>query len=176
MSDDNRGTGDNGSRFKPGNTGPDGSYVVGKNRPPVTTRFAPGDGRERGRRPKGTKNLKTDFAEELASKIPLKENGKRMHVTKQRAMVKVLLDNATKGQNRAIEITLNQHSRHFGGDDPSRTAGALPQTDQEIVDAYIMHRMRELELGEDALDDRPAGANNDAGEPDNGSDAVNGGL
>lgn len=164
-------------RYKPGNVGEDGSYVVGKGRTPVATRFAVGDDRERGRRAKGAKNLKTDLAEEFASKVPMKENGKRIKVTKQRAMVKVLLDNATKGQNRAIEIALNQHSRHFGGDDASRNAGALPQTDQEIIDAYIMRRAQELGQGDD--DDQPGGAGDPAiehGENGGGPDAPDGDL
>ena len=179
MSEDNREGSGKGSHFKPGNTGPDGSYVIGKNRPPAATRFAKGDNRERGRRPKGTKNLKTDLAEELASKVSIKENGKEKHVTKQRALVKVLLNNVAKGQNRAIEIALNQHYRHFGSDDASRAGGALPQTDQDIIDAYILHRAQELAQGDDALDDLPGGAGGDAtesGMPNSASDAADGDL
>jgi hypothetical protein len=60
-------TEDGSSPFKPGNIDAAGDYVVGKRRPPDSSKFRAGDGRQRGRRPKGTRNLKTDFGEELAS-------------------------------------------------------------------------------------------------------------
>lgn len=52
-----------GRPFAEGNVRDDGSYLVGKARPPQATRFAKGDGRPRGRRPKGTRNLATEWDE-----------------------------------------------------------------------------------------------------------------
>lgn len=46
-----------GKPFKANNLRDDGSYEVGKGRPPSEHRFAKGDGRKRGKRPKGSKNL-----------------------------------------------------------------------------------------------------------------------
>lgn len=92
--------------FKPGNTNPDGSYKVGKYKPPEEGKFRKGDGRKRGRRAKGTKNLATDFQEELKTKVTLKVDGKPRRVTKQRAIMMRLMDNASRGQNAAIKTII----------------------------------------------------------------------
>src|SRR5688572_12524579 len=61
-------------QIDPANIGPDGQYIVGKGRPPAKSKFAVGDGRSRGRRPKGQKNFDTEFAEEANRKVTLREN------------------------------------------------------------------------------------------------------
>jgi hypothetical protein len=105
---------DHGSQgFKPGNTNPDGSYKVGKGKPPEGGKFTAGDGRQRGRRKKGTCNLATDFSEELETTITLKVDGKTRKVTKQRAIMMRLMDNASRGQNAAIK-TIMAYAERFG--------------------------------------------------------------
>lgn len=99
--------------YKAGNTNPDGSYKVGKNKPPESGKFRAGDGRPRGRRKKGTKNLATDFSEELSSKVTLKVDGKPRRVTKQRAIMMRLMDNASRGQTAAIK-TIMAYAEKFG--------------------------------------------------------------
>jgi hypothetical protein len=93
-----------GDGFAPGNTGPDGNYVVGKNKPPVGTQFKPGDARRRGRREKGTRNLATDLREELESKVDVSVGGVRSSVTRQRAIIMRLAENASRGETRAIAL------------------------------------------------------------------------
>lgn len=100
-------------KFKPGNTDENGNYKVGKGRPPENGKFRAGDGRKRGRRKKGTKNLATDFSEELASKVTMKVDGKPRRVTKQRAIMMRLMDNASRGQNSAIK-TIMTYAENFG--------------------------------------------------------------
>ena len=75
------------SPYKPDNVGPDGQYIVGKGRPPKHTRFAAGDGRKRGRRPKGQKNFDTEFQEEAKRKVTIREGGEERRVSKQRAAI-----------------------------------------------------------------------------------------
>lgn len=111
--DDNREDGQDGKTYKPWNTDADGDYIVGRDRPPEHGKFRAGDGRRRGRRRKGTKNLATDFHEELASKVTLKVDGKPRRVTKQRAIMMRLMDNASRGQNAAIR-TIIEYAEKFG--------------------------------------------------------------
>lgn len=92
--------------FAPGNIDENGNYIVGKYRPPAAGQFRENDGRRRGRRPKGAKNVKTDFREELAERLGITENGKKMRVTKQRQIVKRTCERAMKGNERAAEIAL----------------------------------------------------------------------
>ena len=121
--------------FAPGNTGPDGTYIVGKNKPPVGTRFKPGDGRRRGRRDKGTRNLATDLREELENKVEISVGGVRKTVSRQRAVMMRLADNASRGETRAIALVV-KYDQHLI--EPMRAA-ELTQTRQE--DDYDYSRL-----------------------------------
>lgn len=100
-------------QYKPGNTDAEGNYLVGRNKTPEHGKFRKGDGRPRGQRKRGTRNLATDFTEELGSKVTLKVNGKPRRVTKQRAIMMRLMDNASRGQNAAIK-TIMAYAERFG--------------------------------------------------------------
>jgi hypothetical protein len=132
----------NGKPFAPGNMREDGSYKVGRSRPPESGKFAPNDGRKRGRRPKGVRNFDTDFAEEAARIMPVKENGKVRKVTKQRGVIIHGFHKAVgEGNVTAIE-NMMQHSRRIADKSPGSAAANL--TDREIVDQYLRERAAEL--------------------------------
>ena len=97
--------------FDPSNTSENGDFIVGKARPPESGKFRKGDGRTRGRRPKDTNNLLTDLRKELDSKVAVTVGGVPKKVSRQRAIVMRLADNATKGQNSAIALTLEYQQR-----------------------------------------------------------------
>jgi hypothetical protein len=115
---------------------------VGYCKPPKHTRFKPGhSGNPRGR-PRGTRNLKTDLAEELAERIPITEGGRKRSVSKQRGMVKQLVAKALKGDVRAASIILDQAERLLGvGTDASNES--LTPDRQAILDAYIERETQE---------------------------------
>jgi hypothetical protein len=73
---------------KPPAKGGSGGYPVGYGKPPKHTQFKPGKSGNPQGRPKGTKNLKTDLAEELCEKILVHEGGQARKLSKQRALVK----------------------------------------------------------------------------------------
>ena len=100
--------------YAPSNVTPDGDYVVGKGKPPDSGKFRVGDGRQRGRRRKGTKNLATDLREELDARVTVTVGGASKKISRQRAIVMRLADNATKGQNPAIAMTLDYQQRLVG--------------------------------------------------------------
>lgn len=93
-------------RYAPGNEAEDGSYKVGKGKPPESGKFRKDDGRPRGKRAKGTKNFRTDFEEESASTVTVSVNGKPRKVTSQRAALMRLFDNARRGNHAAIQTVL----------------------------------------------------------------------
>ena len=95
----------------PDNVDAKGDYVVGKNRPPESGKFRAGDGRPRGQRKKGTRNLATDLREELETKVNVSIGGKQVKVTLQRAILMRLSDNASRGQNPAIAMALDYQQR-----------------------------------------------------------------
>ena len=82
------------------------NYEVGYKQPPKKHQFRKGvSGNPRGR-PKGTKNLRTDFAEELATLITVNVQGKRQTITKQRALIMALTNEAIKSDPRAMAIAI----------------------------------------------------------------------
>lgn len=134
-----------GKPFKEGNTREDGSYAVGKNRTPVKTRFAVGDGRKRGKREKGVRNADTEFARELNRKMVIKENGVERKVSKSQAVDLRLIDNATrKGDNKAIEMVDQRRRRIAEAAENNRRYQSL--NDQAILEAYLRERARELDI------------------------------
>jgi hypothetical protein len=126
-------------RFKGSNVGPDGDYLVGKNRPPKRSQFAAGDGRKRGRRPKGQRNFDTEFQEEAARLVTLRENGKERRVTKLRSAIVRVFDNAgAKGQNQAIATVFTHGARI--ADKVSPPSLGLTADEDAIVNAWIAQR------------------------------------
>ena len=98
-------------KYAPENTDDNGDYKVGKNRPPQNNRFEVGDGRPRGKRKKGTRNLATDLRAELDAKVTVTVGGKQTKVSRQRSIVMRMADNASRGQNPAIALTLDYQQR-----------------------------------------------------------------
>lgn len=79
---------------------------VGYGRPPMMTRFRPGQsGNPRGR-PKGARNLSTIVAAALSERVAINENGRRRRITKFEATVKQLVNRAASGEARATQLLL----------------------------------------------------------------------
>ena len=96
---------------KPAANATGSNYEVGYGKPPKHARFQPGrSGNPRGR-PKGTKNLKTDLMEELGEKIVIREGDRSQKVSKQRALLKSVVNRAIKGDARATAIALSTMMR-----------------------------------------------------------------
>jgi hypothetical protein len=134
-----------GKPYREGNTREDGSYAIGKNRTPVKSRFAVGDGRKRGSRAKGVRNADTEFARELNRKMVIKENGVERKVSKSQAVDLRLIDNATrKGDNKAIDMVDQRRRRIAEAAENNRRYHSL--SDQAILEAYLRERARELDI------------------------------
>ena len=115
-----------------------GGYEVGYGKPPQHTRFQPGlSGNPRGR-PKGTKNLKTDLIEELGEKILVREGERARQVSKQRAVVKMLVTRTLKGDARAANSLLSMMMRLLDtgeGAEPEESEDLRPG-DLEILEEF----------------------------------------
>ena len=121
-----------GKPFKEGNTRPDGSFEIGKGRTPVATRFAVGDGRKRGKRPKGARNFEKDWEEELSKSVRVVRNGKTIKVSAHHAQVMKTLELASKGKERSQELVFRQAERL--GD---RKRQASSKSDDELIAAWM---------------------------------------
>jgi hypothetical protein len=131
---------------KPPTNGGSGDYEVGFGKPPKHTRFKPGQsGNPRGR-PKGTKNLKTDLMEELGEKILVNEGGQARKLSKQRAVVKTLVNRTLKGDARAANLVLSMMNRLLdtGEGTPDELEDLHPD-ELEILEAYKQRLTRSAE-------------------------------
>ena len=97
------------SEGEDGETGLESSVAnerVGYGRPPMMTRFRPGQsGNPRGR-PKGARNLSTIVAAALSERVAINENGRRRRITKFEATVKQLVNRAASGEARSTQLLL----------------------------------------------------------------------
>jgi Family of unknown function (DUF5681) len=76
--------------------------AVGYRRPPVHTRFKPGQSGNPSGRPKGSQNLQTLFHKILNERIPLREGARVRKVSKAEAVMRGLVIGAMKGEPRSV--------------------------------------------------------------------------
>jgi hypothetical protein len=113
-------------------------YEVGYKKPPVESRFQAGNwkGNHKGR-PRKSRNLKSDFQDEMAERITLKEGNRSIRISKQRALVKALVVKGIKGDERAIGRAFEILLRLVGNEDQASEVPALSDEDQAILDAFL---------------------------------------
>lgn len=135
-----------GKPYKEGNTREDGSYAIGRNRAPEKGRFQAGDGRKRGRRPKGVRNADTDFEKELDRKVTIREDGKVRKIPKSLAIDLRLIDKAARqGDTRAIEM-VDARRRRIAEMKLAAESRYHSLNDQQILEAYLRQRAAELSI------------------------------
>jgi hypothetical protein len=109
---------------------------VGYGRPPVHSRFKPGQsGNPRGRK-RGTLNFATDLKRTLETPITLTDPGKKPRkVSTQTAVLLRLREKALKGDARALDRLL-ELARIFHTGPITEPTTATSSDDQEILDAF----------------------------------------
>jgi len=111
-------------------------YEVGYKKPPSHTQFKAGQSGNPKGRPKNTKNFATDLTEELSESIVVTEGGKQRTLSKQRVMIKALMNKALKGDPRSISLII-QHLLSIEEDtSQTSTPDTVSQNDREILDAF----------------------------------------
>ena len=107
-------------------------YPVGYGRPPVEHQFKPGESGNPSGRPKGVRNFTSDLREELAELVSIKHGDKSVEVTRQRAIVKAVVNAAVEGDQRAATTVFSWTSRAFGSESEPETDDP---DDQAIAEA-----------------------------------------
>jgi hypothetical protein len=119
----------------------DKDYEVGYGKPPLHSRFQLGHqrGNRKGRKV-GSTNLKSDLQAELSEKVTLTENGKKIRLTKQRALIKTMVIKGIKGDDRATAKAFDLLLKLFGIDDVSDAEMPMSPEDQAILDGFLKRR------------------------------------
>ncbi len=111
-------------------------YQVGYGKPPFHTRFKKGvSGNPKGR-PKGATNLKTELMEELQEKILVREDGRPMTVSRQRAMIKSMMAKALQGDHRAANVIFGMVNRLLNLDEVEPAETDLAAEDIAILETF----------------------------------------
>ena len=92
-------------------------YRVGYGSPPKEHQFRPGQSGNPSGRPKGARSFKSDLRDELAELVSISDGANTVEITKQRAIIKRLLQMAIAGDPRAIATIINSCARAIGEQD-----------------------------------------------------------
>lgn len=83
------------------------TYDVGYCRPPVATRFKPGQSGNKKGRPKGRKNMTTYLIEELHRKVKVFEGGRYCWLSVLEVIVRRIISAAMKGDVKLINMLMS---------------------------------------------------------------------
>ena len=109
-------------------------YEVGYGRPPRHTRFKPGrSGNPRGR-PSGSKNLSTLLSEVLNELVVVAESSGRRKITKRRAIIMQLVNQAAKADWRATKLLLDILQAIEARAEPATAEGSFDAADAKVIE------------------------------------------
>ena len=112
--------------------------------PPESGRFKPGRSGNPSGRPKGSRNVRTEFNEVMNKKIPVRENGKARRITRQRAILLRIYDKGVQGDVRALTSIINMMIKldpNAGSENLVREA--VSEMDEEIIADFLRRNQPE---------------------------------
>lgn len=120
-----------------------GSYAVGYRKPPVATRFKPGQSGNRKGRPKGAKSMATIVRDEFGQMITVQEGSRTRNVSKMVALVKSIVNRALQKGGKDAEAAIKLLERHILGEAHAPSPGDdLSSNEADILTAFEA-RLRE---------------------------------
>jgi hypothetical protein len=120
------------------NNGPSGpgNYLVGKGRPPLSTRWKPGQSGNPNGRPRGTKNMITNFRDALSRKIVIREGAKSREVTVREAIALNTTNLALKKGDTKLILFLLSLDPEITAESEREEIRWLAMTPKEAMEAY----------------------------------------
>ena len=117
--------------------GASGDYEVGFGKPPLESRFRPGQsGNPRGR-PKKSKNLESVMKEELQEPTAIITKGKHKTIPYLQAVIKQLKAKAVSGDLKALEVILRLAERYGSASQEIASGLSNEELDEAIVADFL---------------------------------------
>ena len=116
---------------------PGDPYTIGYRKPPIATQFKKGCSGNPSGRPRRSRNVRTILKEILNRKITVRDCYGERKIATQEAMLLKFLENALKGDPRALKTIVSLWERY--GDDPASTIDptALAPDDQQLIKDFF---------------------------------------
>jgi Family of unknown function (DUF5681) len=128
-----------------------GHSAVGYGKPPVHTRFKPGQsGNPKGRR-KGQRNVHTVFDEVLSQRITIREGNRTRSVSKLDAVIVTMVNAALRGDAKAQTalIAMMRSLGMTGEPPPATNPEPFTADDQSLIADYFRRHGSTLQLATD---------------------------
>jgi hypothetical protein len=109
-----------------------GDYPVGRGKTPEHSRYKPGQSGNPKGRPKGARNMKTEFNEEMNERVELTIDGKPRKMTKRRAVTKAAISKAAKG-NVTAQRTVFELDMKLNGIPEEKIERPLSAAEQQML-------------------------------------------
>jgi hypothetical protein len=117
-------------------------YDVGYAKPPRQTQFKKGQsGNPRGR-PGGAKNLSTLLSEALNEPVIVAENGRHRKITKRQAAFKQLVNEAAKGNWRALKLLVDILQDIERRTEPETAESSFSAADEKVIEQLMARLAR----------------------------------
>lgn len=118
-----------------------GDYAVGHARPPIHSRFKPGQSGNPTGRKKGSINLKTVMRRVAATEITLNDNGAQRRVSVLEGVVMRVAQDAIRGHQRSADTFIDLCDRHLPAEEGEAAAG-MPQEDEDILARFLTKKTK----------------------------------
>jgi hypothetical protein len=146
VTDDNEPRSNRTDSAKPGGEMPN-SEPPGFGQPPRRGRFKKGVSGNPSGRPKGSRNLKTDFGKMLKKRITVREDGEVRKISQQEAILLALFNQALRGDAKARNSILAMCMKY----DPPKPETEndlreeeISDSDQAILDDYVRRHLEDM--------------------------------
>jgi hypothetical protein len=112
-------------------------YEVGYGRPPVATRFQPGNRCNPRGRPKPRKTVAQLFDEAMNAKVRISVDGKTRTMTKQEVIIHNLVNAAARGDHKATHTLYALKARYQDSTATTINPSDLDAADREILEDFV---------------------------------------
>jgi hypothetical protein len=112
-------------------------YKIGKGRPPLTTRWKPGQSGNPNGRPKGSRPVGAVLQDIIQQKVSVTESGKTRRISALEVMLRRLANDAMKSDQRAIKLLLSLVDRYSDSPETALQLREMLDEDEAILAQYL---------------------------------------